>query len=294
MITKRIAAFILILSPYFLIAQPKNIKHVIVIGIDGLGARYMTKGAMPYTEQLMKEGSYSLHARCIRPSSSACNWASMMMGAGPELAGYTQWDSKKPEIPSRVLDKYGMFPSVYTILREQKPASTIGVIYSWGGIGYLFPKQAVNRDEHPASDSLTEISACNYIKEAKPTLLFIHFSDVDGAGHGIGWGTEAYSNAMKEIDSRIKSIVNTVKEAGLLESTAILITADHGGINKGHGGDSLNEMEIPWIMYGTGVKKNNPIEESIVTYDTAATIAWLFGLKQPQVWTGRPVKAAFK
>ena len=286
--------FLLGLCPTLLFAQPKNIKHVIVVGIDGLGANYMFKGSMPYAEQLMKAGSYSLHARCIRPSSSASNWASMMMGAGPELAGYTKWNSTTPEIPPRVLDRYGMFPSIYSLLRDQRPQSTIGVVYSWEGIGYLFPKQAVDKDENPPSDSLTEISACQYIKASKPTFLLIHFDGVDHAGHTVGWGTDAYNIQMKQVDTRIKNIVDAVRQAGLMGSTVILVTADHGGIGTGHGGDSLKELEIPWIMYGAGVRKNNDIQESIMTYDTAATISCIFGLKTPQVWTGRPVKSAFK
>lgn len=30
-----------------------------------------------------------------------------------------------------------------------------------------------------------------------------------------------------------------------------------------------------------------------MTFDTAATIAYIFGLKTPQVWIGRPVEEAF-
>lgn len=62
------------------------------------------------------------------------------------LNGYTKWGSKKPDMPARVLDEYGMFPSIYSLLRRQKPDNEIGVIYDWEGIGYLFPKAAVNPD----------------------------------------------------------------------------------------------------------------------------------------------------
>lgn len=67
--------------------------------------------------------------------------------------------------------------------------------------------------------------------------------------------------------------------AGMWDNSIIILSSDHGGINKGHG--------------GKGVKKGNEVKESIVTYDTAATIAYIFGLKTPRVWTGRPVKEAF-
>ena len=86
----------------------------------------------------------------------------------------------------------------------------------------------------------------------------------------------------------------TVPIAGMEDNTVVIVTSDHGGINKKHGGKTLEEMEIPWIIYGKRVKKGEELTQSIMTYDTAATIAWIFGLKTPQVWIGRPVKAAFK
>ena len=280
-------------APTLLTAQIKAVKHVILIGVDGMGANYLPNADIPIMTMMMRNGSYTLHARCVLPSSSADNWAAMTMGAGPELTGYTEWDSKTPEIPSRVTDQYKMFPSLFTLLREQKPSSEVGVVYEWGGIGYLFPKAAVNKDAHCDGDSLTAQTAIQYIKESRPTFLFIHFSSVDGAGHSIGWGTPAYYKAIHETDTRIRAILQSVKDAGIMDQTVVLVTADHGGIKTGHGGKTLQEMEIPWIIYGRDVKRDQELQQSIITFDTAATLAFILGLKPPQVWIGRPVKAAF-
>lgn len=291
---KKVFFSLLLLIPFLSQAQLKDIKHVILIGVDGMGANYLAKATdIPVMKMMMQDGSSTLHARCVMPSSSAVNWAAMTMGAGPSLTGYTEWNSQKPEFPSRVTDQYGMFPSLFALMREQKPNSTIGVIYSWEGIGYLFPEKAVNHDDGAGSDSATILHAVQYIKSAKPELLFIHFDNVDGAGHGIGWGTPEYYQAIQTVDQQIGQIVQAVKDAGIMNNTAILVTADHGGINKSHGGKSIQEMEIPWIIYGKDVKKGQQLSQSIMTYDTAATIAYIFGLKPPQVWIGRPVKEAF-
>ena len=58
----------------------------------------------------MREGSYTLNVGVYCLPSSAVNWASMLMGAGPELHGYTTWGSEVPDLPSRVIGKYGLFP----------------------------------------------------------------------------------------------------------------------------------------------------------------------------------------
>ncbi|SHK79746.1 Type I phosphodiesterase / nucleotide pyrophosphatase [Chitinophaga jiangningensis] len=292
---KLILAAALLLGGTYAHAQVKDVKHVILIGMDGFGAYSFPKVENPVMKQMMQDGAWTLEARSVLPSSSAVNWASMVMGAGPELHGYTEWDSKVPELPSRVLDQYGMFPSIYTLLREQKPTAEIGVIYSWQGIGYLFPKQAVNHSvaTHD-NDSLATAEAITYLKAKKPDFLFIHFDEPDGVGHNIGHHTPEYYTQVKKNDELLGKIFQGIKDAGMWENSIIILTADHGGIKKGHGGKSMDEMQIPWIIQGPGVKKNTQVKNSVMTYDTAATIAWIFGLKTPQVWIGRPVTEAFK
>jgi len=139
----------------------QKIKHVILIGSDGFGSYAFQNAKIPNLRAMMNEGSWSLEARTVLPSSSAANWASMVMGAGPELHGYTTWGSKKPDMPARILDEYGMFPSVYSLLRKEKPDSEIGVIYEWDGSGYLFPKSAVNHDQNPDGDVAIANAASN-------------------------------------------------------------------------------------------------------------------------------------
>ncbi|WP_138478322.1 alkaline phosphatase [Dyadobacter bucti] len=289
------------LSPVFLLLaccisafSQGKIEHVILIGSDGFGAYAFEKAKVPNLRKLMENGSWTLQARTVLPSSSAPNWASMVMGAGPELHGYTKWGSRSPDLPARVLDEYGMFPTVYGLLRKEKPKSEIGVIYEWDGIGYLFPKKAVNKDQNCDGDIALTKAAISYIKDKKPNFLFIHLHDVDSVGHNAGHGTPEYIAAIERTDAHIGTIIKSIEEAGMMEKTVIIFSADHGGINKGHGAITMQEMQIPWIIAGPGIRKNNEIKESVMTFDTAATIAAIFRLKQPQVWIGRPVTAAFK
>jgi len=290
---KRILLSAFIFSSFSLYAQVRGIRHIILIGVDGMGANYLHDAQIPVMTSMMQAGAYTLHARCVSPSSSADNWASMFMGAGPELHGYTEWNSSKPEIPSRELDHYGIFPTIYALLHDQDPKAHISMIYDWQGIGYLFPAQAVNDNIFLQSDSMVAATAVQLIKEKKPTLMLAYFSEVDGAGHGIGWGTPAYLRAIERTDRHIGEILQAVKDAGIADQTVVIVSADHGGINKGHGGKTLNEMEIPWIIYGRNVQKGRELTSSIMTYDTAATIAWILGLRTPQSWIGRPVRTAF-
>ncbi|RPE09202.1 alkaline phosphatase [Chitinophaga lutea] len=269
-------------------------KHIILIGSDGFGAYAFQQSQTPVLRGMMQKGSWTLHARTVLPSSSAPNWASMVMGAGPELHGYTTWGSKKPDLPARVLDEYGMFPTVYALLRKARPQSEIGVIYEWDGIGYLFPKAAVNKDQNSDGDVAVAAAACDYIKSKKPAFLFVHLHDVDSVGHKVGHGTPEYYAAIERTDTHVGEILQAIRDAGMEQNTVVIFTADHGGINKGHGAISMNEMEIPWIVKGPGIRQNHEVQGSVMTFDTAATIARLFGLVQPQVWIGKAITEIFK
>jgi len=274
-------------------AQQK-VKHVVLIGCDGFGAYALPEADMPNLKNLMKEGSWSLKARSVLPSSSAVNWASMIMGAGPTLHGYTEWNSAVPEIPSSDLTKEGIFPSVFSILKEQKPSATTALIYSWQGIDALVQKGTTDiRIPAKDNDDFCTDSAVEVIKTKKPVLTFVHLDQPDGVGHNIGHRTPAYYEELKKVDARIGKIVQAVKDAGIANETVIIVTADHGGKDKGHGGKSLDEILIPWVAYGKGVKKGQELKNTIITYDTGATIAWLLGLKTPDSWRGLPVKQAF-
>ena len=88
--------------------------------------------------------------------------------------------------------------------------------------------------------------------------------------------------------------MQAIKEAGIWDETIIIVTADHGGIEKGHGGKTMQEMETAFIIAGKNVKKGYEFSESMMQFDCAATIAYIFGLEQPQVWIGRPMKQVFE
>ena len=71
-------------------------------------------------------------------------------------------------------------------------------------------------------------------------------------------------------------------------------TADHGGSGTHHGGPSREELEIPWIISGPGIVPGKKLKGTVNTFDTAPTIAYVFGLTPPKCWIGKPVLEAFK
>lgn len=276
-----------------LTAQVKNVKYVIFIGCDGMGAYAVDKSENPTMQMMMKHGAYSLKAQSCLPSSSAVNWASHLMGASPEEHGYRRWNSKTPDTEPKAVTEFGMFPTVFYALKKQRPQLTSAVVYEWSGINSLFEKECVNEEIDCSGDVETVNTAVKTIQQKKPNLLFIHFNGPDSAGHEIGFESKEFYQKVQNVDAYIAKIISTTKKAGTFHQTVFIVSADHGGRRKDHGEDTPVERQVPWILYGKAIKKKGEIKSSIMVYNTAPTIAWLFGIKPPQPWIGKAITTPF-
>ncbi len=272
-----------------------GIEHVIVIGFDGMSPDGIAQADTPNFDKVMNEGAYTMQARAVMPTSSSPNWASMIMGAGPEQHGITSndWEKDNFILPSVVYGEGFLFPTIFNLIDRQYKNAEIGAIYHWEGFGRLFEKSAVDFDVHTESEEETAKVGSKYIEEKSPTFAFIHFDHVDHAGHEYGHGSKEYYQAVEKADVLLGQILMSIEKAGIQENTLVVISADHGGVGKGHGGETLNEIEIPFLIWGKGVKSNYKVNLPVYQYDNAATVAYALGLKPPAAWIGKPVKSAF-
>lgn len=277
-------------------AFSQAIEHVIIIGIDGMSPDGIANAKTPNMDQLMKNGAFTMHARNVLPTSSSPNWASMIMGAGPEQHGITsnEWQLDDHELPPVVKTEAGIFPTIFWLINQNDPEEEVGAIYHWADFGRLFEKSAVDHDVTYKNENKIVDEAVTYIHDKKPKFLFVHIDFVDGVGHKYGHGTEEYYGAVAQADQLIGKIVNSIKSANIYENTMVIVSADHGGKATGHGGESLGEVEIPIILSGPSVKKDFEISDATSIYDIASTVAFAFKYEQPQAWIGRPIISAFE
>lgn len=274
---------------------PTGIQHVIVIGVDGMSPDGIHNADTPTMDYLMANGASTMQARAVLPTSSSSNWASMIMGADTEQHGITSngWERESHVLPAVVHGEEDIFPTIFSVIDEQIADAEVGSIYHWGGFGRLYEKSAVDYDVNGSSEAETADLAARYMLDQKPTFTFIHLDHVDGVGHGEGHGTPAYYASVARADSLIGVILDATREGGIHDNMVLIISSDHGGIGYGHGGETLAEIEIPFLVYGKGVKADYTIRHPVYTYDNAATVAFVLGLETPYAWIGRPVKSAF-
>lgn len=276
--------------------KPKKVKRVVVIGIDGMSVGGMLKANTPNFDQYMKEGAYSLHCRNIFPTVSSPNWAAMLMGSNATQTGVTSndWEVDDYKLPPVLSTENGRYPDIFYVLKKSRPDLKIASLYDWGGFGRLYDHAFVDIDVDVQGGALaTGLAIANTIKEEKPDFLFSHFDQVDHAGHADGHMTPKYLESIELADSLAAMVINASKEAGTFEETLFIITADHGGVGHGHGHLTVQGNEVPFILYGAGIKQGYRLPVEVNLMDLASTVAFAFDVPTPQAWVGRPVKDAF-
>lgn len=125
---------------------PPGIAQVIVIGVDGMSPDGIRNATTPVMDSMIAGGAVKWNVRTVLTTSSSQNWASMIMGAGPEQHGVinNDWERDDHTLPPIIAGEEGIFPSIFGIIRQQKPDAEIGAVYHWRGFGRLFEKKAVN------------------------------------------------------------------------------------------------------------------------------------------------------
>jgi predicted AlkP superfamily pyrophosphatase or phosphodiesterase len=268
--------------------------HVVVIGYDGLSPRGMREGSTPTFDGLLQTGASTMTARAVMPTSSSSNWGSMIMGVGPEQHGITSndWQPDKFTIAPVTPGPAGFSETMFSVLRRARPTAHIAVFHDWKDFGRLVEPGVPNHISHELGPRNTMRKAAEYFRQHRPHLLFVHLDHVDAAGHRAGWHTPVYREAVELADQLTADLLKAVDEAGVLPQTAFLLTSDHGGIGTSHGGETMDELLIPWLVSGPGIARGRQLQRPVNTYDTACTALMLLGVAPPETWICHPVREA--
>jgi len=282
-------------------------EHVFIISLDGGKPSIMQQSHMPVVNRLLEEGAHTWTAKTIFPSKTLPSHVSMLTGVDP-AKHHVLWNDW---LPTNGLVK------VPTIFSEAKAADlTTAMFVGKEKFRHLLvpgtvddfdfnPYQAQTVSKAVAGEktmtsegtvlgNFVAQDAARYIKQKKPNLCFIHFADPDSAGHKYGWGSKEQIQTFADVDAAIGTILKAISDAGIARKSALIITADHGGHERVHGFNTPDDMNIPWIVWGVGVKHGFEIKAPVVTYDTAATALWLLGVPRPKNFDGFPVSTAFE
>ena len=267
-------------------------KRVLIVSIDGLRPDVALRANMPHLRGLMARGSFSFWANTTDVAITLPSHTSMLTGVTPDKHGIHYNDDKpenKPEFP--------LVPTVFELARKQGHTTAVAAGKSKFR-AFDAPGALDWRAIKEQSDAEVASAAAAIIREHRPDLMFVHFPDCDRAGHKIGWGTPEQLEAAGHADEALGEVLKALDDEHLIDSTLIILSADHGGAGRTHGGLDPRSRHIPWICAGPNVKQNYDLTLDtrlvIHTEDTFATACDVLGIPLPQNVDGKPVIDVFQ
>jgi len=237
-------------------AQSPSITHVIVISVDGFRPDFYLDSSWQAVRirALMAEGVYAKGVNSVFPSMTYPSHTTMVTGVQPAVHGIyyntgpgekVYWNDSSIKSPTLwgAAQQKGMVvaallwpvsadaPVQYDIpdigslgetVREQysRPAGFVNEVKKnvFGGAASI---------EYGKNVAIGQIAAY-VIGKARPNLMTIHLFSVDHYEHEQGRDGDHVRAAVRDADSAVGIIVDAVKAAGIVDSTVVIVTGDHG------------------------------------------------------------------
>lgn len=266
-----------------------NGRRVLIIGIDGCRRDAMEQvikdGTAPQLAKLASgghacwnmEAGGQLIGILNQPTISGPGWSTLLTGVLANKHG-VQGNGDKFKAGN-----FKAYPHCFRYLREAKPTAWLGSIVgdTWPEVNTILLQSSGENladsitivptyiemegtKERKQNDALVAKEAVRCVTEENPDVLFLHFLDVDHAGHKFGFdpAVPTYINTLRTLDGYIGSVMEAIQKRPQFkdESWLTIVTTDHGGIMKTHGGQTPEERQIFAFFHAPGIE---PMEERV-------------------------------
>lgn len=246
----------------------KRPEYVIVLSLDAVGSRdFAYLSELPNMKEILKKASYSTEVSSVYPSITYPAHTSIVTGHYPKEHGIVnntklQFDMENPDWfwKCKAVKKRTLYEEAEKSGR--KTAAILWPVTGGARISYNLPEILPNRPwqnqitvcmmngtvlyeldlnnrfghlrdgvKQPQLDNFTHASMLHTIREYKPQLMLVHLTDVDTNRHLYGVDSEEAKKALKRHDERIGELIETLKEEGIYDKTALFILGDHSQID---------------------------------------------------------------
>lgn len=272
---------------------------VIHISVDGLRPDYLQtlidSGTAPNFKRFQTEGAWTTNARTdYTHTITLPNHTSMLTGRPvlqptgmPSLTNHGYTDNGDPA-PTTTLynftnpDYYkassfdvahdaGLSTALFAsknkfIIYDQSYNASTGAEHTHGRdkIDRFFAPEATATMQ---AQFLTDLAANHF------NYTFLHYADTDDAGHGNGWGSPTWNNALITIDGYLGQLFNLIaNDAAFTGRTVIILSSDHGGSGTGHStARDPKNFTIPFFVWGAGVSHGDLYAINSITRTNPST-----------------------
>jgi predicted AlkP superfamily pyrophosphatase or phosphodiesterase len=257
--------------------------NVVLIMTDGLRPDAISPTLTPTLSAFMARGAYTLTGRSVMPSITLPCHTSIFHSVPPSQHGIQENFWKPLDTPAEGL-----------VERLRTHGKRTGFIHNWEPLrdlnrpGALYYSFFIDTGYDLNGDSIIAETAVRHITRRDFDFTFVYFASIDVAGHLSGWMSDGYLKQAQTVDALVGQVLDATPD-----DTTVIIQSDHGGHDTTHGEDIPEDMTIPWMIAGPGVRPHHALQQPVSLLDTAPTIAHRLGVTAPRAWEGRVVEEAF-
>jgi predicted AlkP superfamily pyrophosphatase or phosphodiesterase len=231
---------------------------------------------------LVERGASCLSASSVMPTMTLPCHTSLFLSVPPERHGIVENLWRTPAVSH---------PGLFEVVRHASLRASMH--YNWAPLRHMAAPESLyfswfldclSRED--GDDRVAEAAAV-HIERDEPDFAFVYLGTADIAGHDHRFLGDRYLRQVERIDGCVGRLLAAHTNVG-----HVLLLSDHGGHEWTHGTDEPEDMTIPWVLAGPGVRSGETIDAPVSLLDTAPTIAHLLGLPAPDEWEGRVVHEA--
>ena len=268
-------------------------NKVMIIGIDGFRSDAMTQEITPFIYEFSHRNVYkNLSHLTEEDTYSGPNWSSILTGVH-----YNKHNVTDNSFDGSLFD---MFPTFLNYIENNVNSINTSSIVNWLPINQnILSKDVDYYSNSQISDSLVFIEAINLLLNNNPIkadILFLHFDELDAAGHNYGFSPNIteYSETLNILDVYVDSLVSVIDNKRLFgENWMCILVSDHGGDGYSHG-DYNNTKIRETVFIVEHPSQNFKLQHKSNMTDIAPTVLDFIGISSSKFDCARDGQSILK
>lgn len=233
---------------------------------------------IPKAKEFLKGSASCMNAHSVMPSDTLPCHFSLFKSVEPSKHTITTNGYRKPDKDYR---------TICDVLRLNDRKSAM--FYAWEQLKYLTRPNDIayscyiNKDFYGNRETVKKLtnSVIDFMSNDEASFIFLHYDLIDDVGHGYGWMSKEYIDAVRFVWDEIYKVADAADD-----ETTIIVISDHSGHDNDHGSEF--DTRIPVIIKGKRFEKGSALE-NISILDIAPTVTTLLGIAPDEEWDGRSI-----
>ena len=273
-------------------------EKVVILVLDALSSSYLSQmGTNSNLAKIAKDGACNLTARCVYPSHTLTNHATIMTGVSSGVHsiignvrigedGISTIKSREPEMLRA--------ETIFEMAKAQ--GLKTAVVSGKNNLVTLFSKDCdvgtsnvrpldylpatVNLDDAETNEDYYKMnleladwvfeSLYTVLEKESPDLTLVNIQSTDYIGHRFGPESDEMKTCLKRVDKALGKLYDKMEKSGMLENTTLIIVADHGMTES----DKAINLNVLTMM---------KFPEAVAAIDGRTGYIWLGGTDETEV-----------